>query len=97
MVLTPQGKIAQYYYGIEYPPQDLRLALVEASQNRIGTLADELLLYCYHYDPERGKYSATIMRVLRLMGVATMLCLGALLFAMIRRGSGNFQGAERIG
>jgi len=97
LVLTPQGKIAQYYYGIEYPPKDLRLALVEASQNRIGTLADELLLYCYHYDPEKGKYSATIMRVLRLMGVATMLCLGGLLFAMIRRSSVNFQGAERVG
>jgi protein SCO1 len=96
MVLTPQGKIAQYYYGIEYPPKDLRLALVEASQNRIGTWADELLLYCYHYDPEKGKYSATVMRVLRLMGVATMLCLGALLFAMIRRSSVNFQGAERV-
>ncbi|HYU46849.1 MAG TPA: SCO family protein [Terriglobales bacterium] len=97
LVLTPQGKIAQYYYGIEYPPKDLRLALVEASQNRIGNLADELLLYCYHYDPEKGKYSATVMRVLRLMGVATMLCVGALLFAMIRRSSVNSQGAERVG
>ena len=96
LVLTPQGKIAQYYYGIEYPPKDLRLALVEASQNRIGNLADELLLYCYHYDPEKGKYSATILRVLRLMGVATMLCLGALLFAMMRRSSANFQGPERV-
>jgi protein SCO1 len=97
LVLTPQGKIAQYYYGIEYPPKDLRLALVEASQNRIGNLADELLLYCYHYDPEKGKYSATVLRVLRLMAVATMLCVGALLFAMIRRGSANFQGVERVG
>jgi protein SCO1 len=97
LVLTPQGKIAQYYYGIDYPPKDLRLALVEASQNRIGNLADELLLYCYHYDPEKGKYSATVLRVLRLMAVATMLCVGALLFAMIRRGSANFQGVERVG
>jgi len=97
MVLTPQGKIAQYYYGIEYPPKDLRLALVEASQNRIGTLADELLLYCYHYDPEKGKYSATVMRILRLMAVATMLCVGALVFVMIRRNSIGFQGAERVG
>jgi protein SCO1/2 len=95
-VLTPQGKIAQYYYGIEYPPKDLRLALVEASQNRIGSLADELLLYCYHYDPEKGKYSATVMRMLRLMAVATMLCVGALLFVMLRRGSGDYQGAERV-
>jgi len=91
MVLTPQGKIAQYYYGIEFPPKDLRLALVEASHNRIGNLADELLLYCYHYDPERGKYSATVMRILRLMGVATMLCLGALFFVLVRRGPDDFR------
>lgn len=97
MVLTPQGKIAQYYYGIEYPPKDLRLALVEASRNKIGNVVDELLLYCYHYDPEKGKYSATVMRVLRLMGVATMLCLGTFLFVMIRRGSvRDAQRAERV-
>jgi protein SCO1/2 len=86
MVLTPKGKIAQYYYGVEYPPKDLRLGLVEAGQGKIGNLVDQLLLYCYHYDPEAGKYSATILRVLRLAGVATMLCLGTLIFVMIRRG-----------
>jgi protein SCO1/2 len=86
MVLTPAGKIAQYYYGVEYPPKDLRLGLVEAGQGKIGNLVDQLLLYCYHYDPEAGKYSATILRVLRLAGVATMLCLGTLIFVMIRRG-----------
>ena len=97
MVLTPQGKIAQYYYGIDYPPKDLRLALVAASQEKIGNVVDELLLYCYHYDPEKGKYSATVMRILRLMGVATLLCLGMLFFVMIRRGSGpGDQGAVRV-
>ena len=103
MVLTPQGKIAQYYYGIDYPPKDLRLGLVDASQNKIGNLADELLLYCYHYDPEKGKYSATIMRILRIMGVATLLCLGTLFFVMTRRtpgdpgsGRGGHQGAIRV-
>ncbi len=96
MVLTPQGKISQYYYGIEYPPNDLRLALVEASNNKIGNVVDELLLYCYHYDPEKGKYSATVMRILRLMGVATMLCIGTFLFVMIRRGPRAPQGAERF-
>jgi len=96
MVLTPQGKIAQYYYGIEYPPKDLRLALVEASQNRIGNVVDELLLYCYHYDPEKGKYSATVMRVLRLMAVATMLCVGTLLLVMIRRGPGGPRGEKQV-
>lgn len=98
MVLTPQGKIAQYFYGIDYPPKDLRLGLVDASQNKIGTLVDELLLYCYHYDPEKGKYSATIMRILRIMGVATLLCLGTLFFVMIRRGpgTGHHEGALRV-
>ena len=86
MVLTPEGKIAQYYYGVEYPPKDLRLGLVEAGAGRIGNVVDQLLLYCYHYDPEQGKYSATIMRVLRLAGVATMLFLGTFFFVMIRRG-----------
>ena len=86
MVLTPEGKIAQYYYGVEYPPKDLRLGLVEAGAGKIGNVVDQLLLYCYHYDPEQGKYSATIMRVLRLAGVATLLFLGTFIFVMIRRG-----------
>jgi len=86
LVLTPEGRIAQYYYGVEYPPKDLRLGLVEAGKGKIGNIVDQLLLYCYHYDPEQGKYSATILRVLRLAGVATMLCIGTLIFVMIRRG-----------
>ena len=85
-IATPEGKIAQYYYGVEYPPKDLRLGLVEAGNGKIGNLVDELLLYCYHYDPEKGKYSATILRVVRLAGLATMLSIGTLIFLMIRRG-----------
>ena len=96
MVLTPQGKIAQYYYGIDYPPKDLRLAIVDASQEKIGTLVDELLLYCYHYDPDKGKYSATIMRILRLAGVATLLCLGTLFIVLFRRGPDRHEGALRV-
>jgi len=64
MVLTPEGKIAQYYYGVDYAPKDLRLGLIQASQNKIGNLADQVLLYCYHYDPATGKYGAIITRVL---------------------------------
>ena len=60
MVLTPEGKIAQYYYGVEFAPKDLRLGLIQASENKIGTLADQVLLYCYHYDPTTGKYGAII-------------------------------------
>ena len=76
MVLTPEGKIAQYYYGVEYAPKDLRLGLIQASENKIGTLVDEVLLYCYHYDPATGKYGAIISRVLQLSALATILALG---------------------
>ena len=97
IVLTPEGKIAQYYYGIEYPPKDLRLGLVDASQNKIGNVVDELLLYCYHYDPEQGKYSARVMGILRIMGVATLLCLGMFFLVMIRRGPvRHSQGAVKV-
>ena len=97
LILTPEGRIAQYYYGIEYPPKDLRLGLVEAGAGKIGNVVDQLLLYCYHYDPEQGKYSATILRILRLGGVATILFLGTFIFVMIRRGPAHGErGAERI-
>lgn len=89
MVLTPQGKIAQYYYGVEFSPKDLRLGLVEASHNKIGNLADAILLYCYHYDPATGRYGAVIMRVLRLAGLATMIFLGSFIALMLRRDSAS--------
>jgi protein SCO1/2 len=88
MILTPEGKIAQYYYGVEYAPKDLRLGLIQASENKIGTLADQVLLYCYHYDPTTGKYGAIISRVLKLAGIATLLGLGILMTVLIRLGSG---------
>jgi protein SCO1 len=84
MILTPEGKIARYYYGVEYAPKDLRLGLVEASQNKVGSLVDAVLLYCYHYDPATGKYGAVIMRVLRLAGLATIVILGAFIALMCR-------------
>src|SRR6476620_3433069 len=87
-LLTPDGKIAQYYYGVEYAPKDLRLGLIQASENKIGTLADQVLLYCYHYDPTTGKYGAIISRVLKLAGIATLLGLGILMTVLIRLGSG---------
>jgi protein SCO1 len=88
-LLTPEGKIAQYYYGVEYAPKDLRLGLIQASQNKIGTLADQVLLYCYHYDPNTGKYGAIISRVLQLSALATVLGLGTLMVVLIRLGSGH--------
>ena len=86
MVLTPKGKIAQYYYGVEYAPKDLRLGLVQASHEKIGTVVDEVLLYCYHYDPATGKYGAVISRILKLAGGATILLLGGLLLILFRHG-----------
>jgi protein SCO1 len=95
MVLTPEGRIAQYYYGVEYAPKDLSLGLVQASQNKIGNIVDQVLLYCYHYDPATGKYGAVVMRILRLAGAATILTLGLFMLVMFRRGSSTRSRAAR--
>ena len=84
MLLTPEGKIAQYYYGVEYSPRDLRLGIVEASKGKTGTVVDQVLLYCFHYDPRTGKYGAVITRVLQVAGVATIVFLGGFMFLMFR-------------
>jgi len=85
MILTPDGRIARYYYGIEYPPRDLRLGLVEASAGAIGSPVDQLLLLCYHYDPTRGRYGLVIMNVVRLGGVVTVLAITSLVAALLYR------------
>ena len=85
MIVTPHGKLAQYYYGVEFSPKDVRLGLIEASRNKIGNLADQVLLYCYHYDPTTGRYGAVVSRMLRLGGAATMIVLGGFLIVMFRR------------
>jgi protein SCO1/2 len=85
MVLTPEGKLARYFYGIDYPPQDLRLGLVEASQNKIGSPVDALLLYCYHYDPSTGKYGAVVMNIMRLAGGVTVVLIVGLLLVLRKR------------
>jgi protein SCO1/2 len=84
MVATPDGKLARYFYGIDYPSKDLRLALVEASANKIGTPVDTLLLFCYHYDPSTGKYGVVIMNVIRLGGVVTIILIAGLLLVLRR-------------
>jgi protein SCO1 len=85
MLVTPQGKLAQYYYGVEYSARDLRLGIIEASQNRIGSIADQVLLYCYHYDPRTGKYGAVITNIMRAAGALTAVLLGGFLVLMFRR------------
>jgi len=84
VVLTPDRRVARYFYGIEFSPKDLRLGLVQASHNQIGSITDQVLLYCYHYDPRTGKYGAIISRVLSIAGVATILILGAFVFMLYR-------------
>ena len=85
MLATPEGKLARYFYGIEYAPKDLRLSIVEASANRVGSPVDQLLLYCYHYDPTSGKYGLAIMNIVRLGGVLTVIGILALLVLLRRR------------
>jgi protein SCO1/2 len=85
MVITPEGRIARYFYGIEYKPRDFRLGLVEASEHKIGSPVDAIMLFCFHYDPMTGKYGLIITNVIRTLGSATVLALGMLLFVLIRR------------
>ena len=86
-VATPQGKLARYFYGIEYAPRDLRLGLIEAAENKIGSPVDQLLLYCFHYDPATGKYGAAVMNLMRLGGVVTVIAIVGMLLVLRRRGS----------
>jgi protein SCO1/2 len=85
MIVTPQGKLARYFYGIAYAPRELRLGLVEAAANHIGSPIDQLLLFCYHYDPLTGKYGLAIMNVIRLAGLVTVMGLGIFMGVMFRR------------
>jgi protein SCO1/2 len=85
LVTTAQGRLSRYLYGFEYKARDLRLALVEASANKIGTATDQLLLLCYHYDPATGKYSRSAMNVMRAGGIATIFGLAGFIFVMLRR------------
>jgi protein SCO1 len=85
MVTTPQGKLSRYFYGIDYSARDLRLGLIESSENKIGTPVDQLLLYCYHYDPASGKYGAAVMKIMRIAGVLTVLTIITMLLALKAR------------
>ena len=84
-IVTPEGRVAQYYMGVEYSPQDIRLGLIEASDHHIGTPVDTVLTYCYHYDPTRNKHSLVVARVVQLGGVFTVLGLGGYMALMFRR------------
>ena len=85
LAVTPDGRIARYFYGVEYSPKELRMAMVESSQGAIGSAVDQLLLYCYHYDPATGRYGLVAMNLVRLGGAATVVALAGFIWLMRRR------------
>ena len=85
IIVTPDGRVSRYLFGIEYGPRDLRLAIVDASAGKVGSKVDAFLLYCYHYDPMTGRYGLVIMRVMRIAGAATVLALLGFIAVMLRR------------
>lgn len=85
MVITPEGKLSKYLYGIDYAPKDIKFAIMESAENRIGNPVDQMMLYCYHYNPATGKYGLQVMNVMRIGGVLTILGIGLMLFVFWRR------------
>ena len=85
MITTPEGKLSRYLYGIDYAPKDVKFAVMESAQNKIGNAAEQLMLYCYHYDPATGKYGLSVLRVMRIGAVATLLGMGMMFFVFWRR------------
>lgn len=85
MIATPAGNLSRYFYGVQYAPADVRLGLVDASRHKIGTPVDYALLYCFHYDASQGRYTLAIVNVLKLAGGATIVCLAALIFFLMRK------------
>lgn len=85
VALTPLGQVARYYYGVEYAPKDLRLGLIEAADNKIGSVVDQVLLYCFHYDPTTGTYTAVAMNIVRLGAAITVVLVGLFLIIQLRR------------
>lgn len=95
MILTPEGKISKYFYGVAYKARDFRLGLVDASSDKIGTVADQIILFCCQYDPTTGKYGVAITRVIRVLGTGTALMLFGFVFVMLRRERRSHQSAGR--
>lgn len=95
-ILTPEGQLARYLYGVYFQPKDLKLGLIEASGNRIGSPADELLLYCYHYDPSVGKYGLAVLNLLRAVAALFSVTLGVALFVIFRREARKGRPTRRI-
>lgn len=84
MIITPEGKISRYFYGIDYSPKDVKFGIMESAQNKVGNPAEQLLLYCFHYDPSTGRYGLAVMNVIRIAGVLTLLGMGGMFFVFWR-------------
>lgn len=95
IILTPEGKISRYFYGIDYAPKDIKFGLMDSADGKVGNPVEQLYLYCFHYDPSTGKYGLAILRVLRLAAVATLVGLGLMLFFFWRRGRRGGRGVLR--
>lgn len=96
MIVTPEGKLSKYFFGIEFAPKDVKFALMEATESRIGTVVDQIMLYCFHYDPKRGKYGPYIVNMLRIGASATIIALGAFYVSMRKRSKRKKQLAESV-
>ena len=98
IILTPDGRVSRYLYGVEYDPQTIRLSLVEASEGKIGSAMDQVLLFCFHYDETKGRYGPAAAALMRTGAALTVLCLGCMLYAFWRRGAvqGSGRGGESI-
>jgi protein SCO1/2 len=94
MIATPEGRLSRYFYDVKYSGRDLRLGLVEASQNKIGSAVEQILLYCFHYDPTLGRYSASVMNFVRVGGVFTIVCIAVFVWRLRRSNPGS-EAAER--
>lgn len=98
ILITPEGRVAQYYYGIEYSPKDMRLGIIQASKEKLGTVVDSVILYCYHYDPATGKYGAVVMNLIRVAGLITVLLMGGFIgFSLYRDSRANQENARHAG
>jgi protein SCO1/2 len=95
MLATPDGKLSRYFYGIDYAPRDVKLGIMESADSKVGSVADELMLYCFHYDPASGKYGFQILSVLRLTAIATLLGMGMMGFVFWRRNKSRNSSQER--
>lgn len=84
MIITPEGKISRYFYGIDYAAKDLKFGIMDSAQNKVGNPAEQLLLYCFHYDPSTGKYGLAVINVIRIGGVLTLLGMGGMFFVFWR-------------